>query len=313
MLKIHKLIKGGSHPNATLLAKELEVTTKTIYRDIAFMRDRMDLPVEFESAYNGYHYLEEVGQFPTVNITEGELFAMLVAEKAMQQYRGTNFEKPLLSAFRKVTEGLTDTISFNLDDFDSSISFRTSAEPVLNLEVIDALTKAAASKRQLRFNYRKPGAAEAELRVVDPYHLANINSEWFLFAHCHLRNDIRTFTPARIRDMVETGLTFELPEGFSLEKRLRGSFAIVTGDKEQDIVIRFNELVADYIREKKWHSTQQQRDLEDGGVELTMRLTSLFEVQRWVMTWCGNAQIIHPPELAKSVQDAAKKIMENNR
>ena len=50
MLKIHNLIKSGSHPNATHLARELEVTTKTIYRDIAFMRDRMDLPVEFETA-----------------------------------------------------------------------------------------------------------------------------------------------------------------------------------------------------------------------------------------------------------------------
>ena len=312
MLKIHNLIKSGSHPNATLLARELEVTTKTIYRDIAFMRDRMDLPVEFETAYNGYHYLEEVGQFPTVNITEGELFAMLVAEKAMQQYRGTNFEKPLLSAFRKVTEGLTDTISFNLDDFDSSISFRTSAEPVLNLDVIDALAKAAANNRQLRFNYRKPGASEAEPRVVDPYHLANINGEWFLFAHCHLRDNIRTFTPARIKGMVETGLSFEPPKKFSLEQRLRGSFAIVTGDEEQEIKIRFNELVADYIREKKWHPTQEQRDLDDGGVELTMRLNSLSEVQRWVMTWCGNAQIIHPPELAKSIREAAEKILETS-
>lgn len=312
MLKIHNLIKSGSHPNATLLARELEVTTKTIYRDIAFMRDRMDLPVEFETAYNGYHYLEEVGQFPTVNITEGELFAMLVAEKAMQQYRGTNFEKPLLSAFRKVTEGLTDTISFNLDDFDSSISFRTSAEPVLNLDVIDALAKATAKNRQLRFNYRKPGASEAKPRVVDPYHLANINGEWFLFAHCYLRDDIRTFTPARIKGMVETGLSFEPPKKFSLEQRLRGSFAIVTGDEEQEIKIRFNELVADYIREKKWHPTQEQRDLDDGGVELTMRLNSLSEVQRWVMTWCGNAQIIHPPELAKSIREAAEKILETS-
>ena len=310
MLRIHNLIKGGSHPNATRLARELEVTTKTIYRDIAFMRDRMELPVEFEPAYNGYHYIEEVGQFPTVKITAGELFAMMVEEKAMQQYRGTNFEKPLLSAFRKVTEGLTDTVSFNLDDFDSSISFRTSAEPVLNLDVIDALAKAAANKRQLRFNYRKPGATEAEPRVVDPYHLANINSEWFLFAHCHLRNDVRTFTPARIKGMVETGVTFEPPEGFSLEERLRGSFAIVTGDEEQEIVIRFNELVADYIREKKWHPSQEQRDLENGGVELTMHLTSLSEVQRWVMNWCGNAQVISPPELAKSVREAAEKIIE---
>ena len=181
---------------------------------------------------------------------------------------------------------------------------------VLNLDVIDALAKAAANKRQLRFNYRKPGATEAEPRVVDPYHLANINSEWFLFAHCHLRNDVRTFTPARIKGMVETGVTFEPPEGFSLEERLRGSFAIVSGDKEQEIVIRFNELVADYIREKRWHPTQRQRNLKDGGVELTMRLDSLNEVQRWVMTWCGNAQVVKPSGLAQSVHEAAQRILE---
>ena len=143
----------------------------------------------------------------------------------------------------------------------------------MNLDVIDALAKAAANKRQLRFNYRKPGATEAEPRVVDPYHLANINSEWFLFAHCHLRNDVRTFTPARIKGMVETGVTFEPPEGFSLEERLRGSFAIVTGDEEQEIVIRFNELVADYIREKKWHPSQEQRDLEDGDSRRGVRVS----------------------------------------
>ena len=311
MLKVHNLLKRGLHPNASRLSRELEVTTKTIYRDIAFMRDRMNLPVEFEPAYNGYHYTEEVGQFPTVNITEGELFAMIVSEKAMQQYKGTNFEKPLMSAFRKISDGLTDTISFNLDEFDQSISFRRSAEPILNLEVIDALAKAAASNRQLQFNYRKPAATESELRVVDPYHLANVNGEWFLFAHCHLRGDIRTFSPARIKDFKETGVFFEPPKKFSLEQRLRGSFAVVTGDKEQEVVIQFNELVADYIREKNWHQTQTQREMVDGGVELTMRLNSLTEVQRWVMNWCGNAKVIKPPELIQSVREAAKKILEN--
>ena len=116
MLKIHNLLKGEHHPNANQLATTLEVTTKTIYRDIAFMRDRMELPVLFESAYNGYCYDGDVGPFPTVQISEGELFAMLVAEKALQQYRGTSFEKPLVSAFRKVADSLTDTISFNFDD-----------------------------------------------------------------------------------------------------------------------------------------------------------------------------------------------------
>ncbi len=312
MLKIHNLLKEERHPNATQLAATLEVTTKTIYRDIAFMRDRMELPVLFESAYNGYCYDGDVGPFPTLQISEGELFAMLVAEKALQQYRGTSFEKPLVSAFRKVADSLTDTISFNLDDLDHSISFRTSAEPILNLEVVDTLAKAAAGHRQIRFKYRKPGKRRADSRVVDPYHLTNINGEWFLFAHCHLRNDIRTFTPARISCLKSTGIRFKPPKKFSLEQRLRGSFAIFTGDKEQEIVIRFNELVADYIREKRWHPTQKQRNTKGGGVELTMRLDSLSEVQRWVMTWCGNAQVIKPAELAESVREAARRILNKN-
>ena len=50
--------------------------------------------------------------------------------------------------------------------------------------------------------------------------------------------------------------------------------------------------------------------MKDGGVELTMHLNSLIEVQRWVMNWCGNAQVVKPPELVQSVREAAQKILE---
>src|SRR3989441_11754943 len=134
MLRIHRAIQSGSYPNATTLARELEVSTKSIHRDIEFMRDRLDLPVEYDGARFGYRYTEEVNAFPTVQITEGELFALVVAEKALQQYRGTSFEKPLLSAIRKMEQSLPDTISLHLADIERTISFRTRAEPILDLE-----------------------------------------------------------------------------------------------------------------------------------------------------------------------------------
>src|SRR5438477_5403097 len=186
MLRIHQAIQSGKYPNATSLAVELEVSTKSIHRDIEFMRDRLDLPLEYDPRRNGYHYAQEVSSFPTLQITEGELFALLVAEKALQQYRGTTFEKPLLSAFRKMAAALPDTVSLNLADWEQTISFRTSAEPVLDIEIFDRLAKATARHRQLLLAYRKPGHKETEPRVVDPYHLANINGEWFLFGYCHL-------------------------------------------------------------------------------------------------------------------------------
>jgi proteasome accessory factor B len=311
MMRIHTAIQSAAHPNATALAAELEVSTKTVQRDLDFMRDRMGLPLVFDHGLNGYRYTEPVDAFPTLQITEGELFALLVAEKALQQYRGTNFEKPLLSAFKKMASSLPDTVSLNLSDWDQSISFRTSAEPILNLEIFDSLAQATARHRQLVLTYRKPGSRGTEERVIDPYHLANINGEWFLFAFDHLRQDIRTFVPARVQAARPTGKTFTRPVKFSLDKRLRDSFGVHSGEGEFDVVLRFTGFAADYIREKRWHPSQQLKELKE-GVELRLRLSSLVEVQRWLLGWGGHVRVIGPPELIASVRAAAEQLAANH-
>jgi len=310
MLRIHQLIQAGGFPNGSSLAREAEVSTKTVQRDIEFMRDRLNLPVEFDFGKNGWHYTGEVSAFPTMQITEGEIFALVVAEKALQQYRGTSFEKPLLSAIRKMEQALPDTISLNLADIGQTISFRTRAEPILDLKIFDVLAKAVAQRQQLELNYRKPGQQKTEARIVDPYHLANINGEWFLFAYDHARKDIRTFVPARIQSVKPTGKTFERTQKFSLEKRLRDSFGVHSGEGEYEVVIRFNPRAADYVREKKWHQSQQLRELNGGGVELKLKLSSLAEIERWVLSWGGDAKVLKPRELAEAVRKAARRILE---
>jgi len=308
-LRIHQSLQAGNFPNASKLAREIEVATKTIHRDIEFMRDRLNLPIEFNSARNGYFYTEEVGAFPNVQITEGELFALVVAEKALQQYRGTSFEKPLLSAIKKMEQSLPDTISLNLADIEQTISFRTRAEPILDLKIFDALAKAVARREQLELNYRKPGERKSETRIIDPYHLANINGEWFLFAFDHARKDIRKFVPARIQEIKPTGETFERSKKFSLEKELRDSFGVHSGEGEFEIVIRFNARAADYVREKKWHESQQLRELKNGGVEMKLKLSSLIEIERWILSWGGDAIAIKPKQLVEAVKESAKKLL----
>jgi predicted DNA-binding transcriptional regulator YafY len=309
MLRIHQALQAGGYPNATRLAVELEVSTKSIHRDIEFMRDRLGLPIEYHPRKNGYHYVGEVGSFPTLQITEGELFALVVAEKALQQYRGTNFEKPLLGAIRKIEQSLPETISLNLADLEQTISFRTRAEPILDLKIFDDLAKATAQRRQVELTYRKPGQQKTEARLVDPYHLANINGEWYLFAYDHARGDIRTFVPARMLAVKPTGRTFPRPEKFSLDKRLRDSFGVHSGEGEYEVVVRFAARVADYVREKRWHESQQLRELKGGGLELRLKLSSLVEVRRWVLSWGGDAAVVKPRELLESVRAAAKKIL----
>lgn len=308
-MRIHQALQSGNFPNASRLAQEIEVAPKTIHRDMEFMRDRMNLPIEFDASRNGYFYDGEVSGFPSLQITEGELFALVVAEKALQQYRGTSFEKPLLSAIKKMEQSLPDTISLNLSDVGRAISFRTSVEPILDLEVFDTLARAVADRRQLELDYRKPGAERAESRIVDPYHLANVNGEWFLFAFDHTRKDIRKFAPSRMRTINPTGKTFERSGKFSLEKQLRNSFGIHSGQGQYNVVIRFNARAADYIREKKWHESQQLRELKQGAVELRLELSSLVEIERWILSWGGDAKVIQPRQLSEAIRRSAKKIL----
>jgi predicted DNA-binding transcriptional regulator YafY len=313
MLHIHSAVQSGKFPNCSDLAQQLEVSTRSVARDIEFMRDRLNLPLLYHDIRHGFFYDGEVGAFPSLTVSEGELFALVVAEKALQQYRGTSFEKPLLSAFQKISQSLPDTISLNLNSWDDSISFRTSTEQVLNLGIFDTLARATARRERMIIFYRKPGRKTGEARAIDPYHLANINGEWFLFAYDHLRKDIRTFVPARIEKIEKTGETFERDSSFSIQDELRSSFGVHSGRSKIKVLIRFNDLVADYIREKKWHASQKLRDLTNGGVELELVLSSLVEIERWVLSWGGNAKVIGPRELAANIRAAATKIAAAHR
>ena len=308
-MRIHQALQSGKHPNSESLARDCEVASKTVRRDLEFMRDRLGLPIAYNGTSRGFYYTEEVSGFPSLQITEGELFALVVAEKALQQYRGTSFEKPLLSAIKKMEQSLPNTISLNLANLEQTISFRTRAEPILDLAVFDQLSRAAAERRQIELVYRKPGQAKTEVRLLDPYHLANINGEWYLFAYDHARKDIRTFAPTRIQSVKLTGQTFPAPERFSLEKRLQNSFGVHAGQGVHRVVIRFNSRVADYVREKKWHESQKLRELKAGSVELSLKLSSLAEIERWVLGWGGDATVLNPPELRESVRKAARSIL----
>lgn len=308
-MRIHAMLVAGEYPNTTKISRKLEVSIKTAQRDLEFMTNRFNLPLKYHPRRFGYYYTEPVENFPTLQVSEGEIFALLVAEKALHQYRGTPFEARLTGAFRKLAESLPDTVTLNIADWDRSISFRTSAEPIVHAEVMEALSLALQKRQQLRLVYRKPGAQKSEERVVDPYHLANINGDWYLFAQDHLRQAIRTFAPGRILSVEPTGKSFNRPARFVVAQQLQDSFGVHSKEGDFSVILQFEAGVADYIREKRWHPSQKLHDLADGRVELRLRLGSLGELQRWVLGWGGSCTVMAPKELQESVLRAAELIL----
>lgn len=308
MLKIHDELRRGALVNCTKLVKSLEVSRKTIVRDIAFMRDRLDLPIEYDARIAAYRYTHKVEAFPTVNVTEGELLALLVAQRALEQYRGTPFHHQLEIAFGKLTGGLRDRISFSPADEMRTVSFKNIGLGKTDLAIFNPLSAAVLHQDEVTFNYRKPGTAQASQRRVHPYHLANRENLWYLVGFDAERQALRTFALPRILKVALTKEKFVRPEDFSPETFFANALGVLGGSGDFRVVIRFTAAAAERVREREWHESQEMRELPGGGLEVEMRLGALEEVEQWILGWGAAAEVIGPAKLRANIRKTVEAL-----
>lgn len=312
-MRMHERLKAGRYPNCRKLADELEVSSKTVQRDIDFMRYRLGLPIEYDQLHFGFYYTEPVSSFPNIEISEGELVALYVGQKALAQYKGTSFEAPLSTAFRKITDGLRDTISMTWSDLDSAISFRSTGRAVADVHLFEQLSHAVFKQFEVRFEYKKPGAARYEQRSVQPYHLGCVENLWYLFAFDLERGQLRTFALPRIRDVRVSKTKFKRPLDFSIGRFLGESFGVFAKPTKTKHVIRiaFDAFAASRIEERQWHPSQKVKQLRNGGIELSLTLGNLEEIERWILSWGGHASVLGPTELKEQIANTVSALAAN--
>jgi proteasome accessory factor B len=309
MMRLHAALKARQFPNCQKIAAELEVSAKTIQRDIDFMRYRLGLPIDYHPKEFGFFYTEPVTGFPNIEVSEGEITALLVAQKALGQYKGTPFERPLQSAFRKLTDGLKDRVSFSWHDLEDAISFRSAGASVADLELFETVSRGVLRCVELMFEYRKLKSAGYEARRVRPYHLGCLENQWYLFGEDLERGQLRTFALPRMRKVALTTKGFRRPADFSIAQILSGSFGVYSSGKKQGIRIQFDPFAARLVAERKWHESQRVCERKDGSIILELELGGLEEIERWILSWGKHARVLAPKELATRIRDEATAVV----
>jgi predicted DNA-binding transcriptional regulator YafY len=249
-----------------------------------------------------------VTSFPAIDVTEKEILALFVAQKALQQYQGTAFEAPLRTAFQKIGHGLRDKVTFQWTDFDAAISFRSAGQSVNDLETFETLSRTVLRSEELTFAYRKLRSSRAETRRVRPYHLGCVDNQWYLFAFDLDREQLRTFALPRIRHPRRTGARFQRPADFSITRFLDSSFGVFRGEGRILVRLRFQPFAAQLVRERIWHHSQKIRELRGGGLELQFQLGSLEEIERWILSWGEEVEVLAPASLRRRLATVGEKI-----
>ncbi|MBX6312542.1 MAG: WYL domain-containing transcriptional regulator [Isosphaeraceae bacterium] len=300
---LDRAIRAGQFPNAATLARALEVSARTVQRDIEFLRTRMKAPLVFDARCNGYTYADPDYQLPLLNLTEGELVALFLAERVLQQYRGTPYAADLARAFTKLTAGLTGSVTVDLRHLGMVHSFRTTAPGPLDPALFRTLVTAALERRRVMLTYWTAARETVTQRAVDPYHLASVDGQWYLIGHCHLRGEVRMFVPARIRALEPTEVTFEPPADFRIEDYLARSFTVLRGgDGELHRVrLRFTGEAVKYVRERIWHPSQTTEETAAGDLIVSLEVSHLREVERWALSWGRDCTILEPQALRDRV------------
>ncbi|MCE9614889.1 MAG: WYL domain-containing protein [Lentisphaerae bacterium] len=307
LLEIDRLIRDGKYPNCVTFAREWGVTQKTVQRDMDYLRDQLGAPIEYDREKRGYHYTSTSWFLPALTLSEGELLDLLVASRALDQYRGVPVAKHLERTFSKIAEALPREISLHPELAYAQFTFMSPpARPIQERSWI-ALVRGVQNHRMVRFTYRSLETGKAKERVVMPYHIANLQGEWYAFGPEVAGAEIRQFSIARMEKATLTKLPFTVPADFNPETMLAHTFGrFVIAAKPQTVQLLFDKEIVPWVLERQWHQSQTIKRLRNGDIELSFQAAGLFEVFRWVLAWGRYVHVLAPAELVQMIRDEVR-------
>lgn len=311
IIEIDKIIRSGKYPNATTLRKHFEVSRATIMRDLDFLRDRYQAPLEYDYQKNGFYYTDPTFFIQSVMLSEGELFTVATIMPLLDQYKNTPLENSFRNILEKMTSMLPNEISVDTSLLDHEFSFISDPLPTIDEEVFNSVFQSLRQKRSLEFDYRTISSQEYKHRQIDPYHVICTKGNWYTIAFSKDKNEIRVYALSRMKNTKTTAESFTVPEDFKLSDHIDPAFGIwTTKDAPMQIELLFDSSVNTLILERKWHATQKIQQLQDGSVKLSFTTNQFQETFQWVMSFGGAVKVLNPPELADKICTELKKMLQ---
>ncbi|MFH1135034.1 MAG: WYL domain-containing transcriptional regulator [Pseudomonadota bacterium] len=287
------------------LAELEDVGLRTAYRDLEALQEAgFPLFCERGDKANRWAFVDAYKFQVPQPFTLTELISLHVYGDLIKAFQGTAFYDSLESLFKKVRSTLPMKTLAYLERIQTA--FAVGIKPYKKYgqfrEIINQVNQAVVEGRRLEIAYHSLHADKEKLRRLDPYRIWFFEGSIYLIGYCHLRKEVRMFVLDRIKMLRLTDEQFKIPKDFNFDEFVGRCFKVMQGDTREVIVHILPEW-ARWAEEKTWHESQQSRRLEDGGLELTFRVSGLGEIKMWALSLGRQAVVIEPPELRRMVEE----------
>jgi predicted DNA-binding transcriptional regulator YafY len=167
------------------------------------------------------------------------------------------------------------------------------------------LSLAIRERRLVRFDYRKPRDTESSLREVEPMDLFEWNGMPYLQAREPSKHPgrIKRFSLSRMHDLEILERRFKRTS----RKQIPSCLGAFSGEIFEAVFLA-DGAHAPYVRERKWHPSQHNRDLPDGGIEFTLPFGDPGEATRWILGHGPGYRPVAPPELVDKWRECIQEL-----
>ena len=210
LFQIVQHLRGGRLVTARMLGERLEVSERTIYRDIADLQST-GVPIDGEA---GVGYIMREGfELPPLMFTRDEIVALVAGARMVRAFGGAAMARAAEEALIKISTVLPENERARI----SKTEIHTPNWVVSDTDriTIDALERAIEGRNVLKLDYRDESGRGTE-RDIRPLGLWFWGKVWTLIAWCELREDFRAFRIDRIATVAPSGRTFKPERGKQL-------------------------------------------------------------------------------------------------
>ncbi len=210
VLSLLNLLQTHRHWPGPELSRRLNVTSRTLRRDVERLRD-LGYRVESVPGAGGGYRLEAGAALPPLLLTDDEAVTMAIGLRLAATQGLADGANTTLTALAKLEQVLPGPLRQRVNALAAAVQSGESRQSVVSPEMLGQLALACRDRERIRFEYVAADGTETR-RVVEPHSLVPRGRHWFLVCWDLQRTDWRTFRVDRLSNFFGTRVTFEARE-----------------------------------------------------------------------------------------------------
>ncbi len=289
------------------ILNKLEISQATFKRDLAKLRDRLNIPVVFDRDLGGYHLdnTDTRQELPGLWFSQDEILALLTIQNMLEQLE-PGLLGPKLKPLQKRLDDMLTGQGMSSETFSQRVRLVHAGKRKLKLRCFEQIAQSTINRKQIRIHHFNRQTGKTVERNISPQQLVHYRENWYVDAWCHLRKEVRSFAVDAISECEQLDVDAKELDADQLRASMQSGYGIFGGAIKGWAKLRFTPERARWVKHEEWHPAQKGHEENDGSYVLEIPYSDERELVGDILRFGDAVKVLHPTHLEELIVNQHK-------